>query len=141
MQDLCAGEGCFNALENIVKMSKPRDVVVWWEIRRIPYNAALLVVGLGSLFAVEAIGGRMVRVGEDFIEPLILLFAVLLYAIGANVCYTLGWITELLWSAGDIGKTEGVRQKVFRIGLLFSVGLTGLPGLLMIIIWALRGSK
>jgi hypothetical protein len=122
-------------------MSNPRDVVAWWELRRIPYNLALLVVGLGSLFAIEAIGGRMVRVGEDFAEPLVVLFGVVVYAIGANVCYTLGWISELLWSAGDISKTEPARPKVFRMGLLFSVGLTGLPAVLMVLVWAVTGFK
>jgi hypothetical protein len=122
-------------------MSNPRDVVIWWELRRIPYNLTLLVVGLGSLFAIEAIGSRMVHVGEDFVEPLALLFAVVVYAIGANVCYTLGWITELLWSAGDFSKTEGARPKVFRMGFLFSIGLTGLPALLMVLVWAVAGFK
>ena len=125
----------------LVKMSKPWDVVVWWEIRRIPYNLALLGVGTVSVFAIEMIGGRLVHVGEDFVEPLFLLFGVIAYGILANICYSLGWITELLWSSGDTSRTQAIRPKVFRIGFIFSVALTGLPALLMLLFWAASGFK
>jgi len=122
-------------------MSNPRDVVIWWEIRRIPYNVALLIVGTVSVFSIEMIGGRMVRAGEDFVEPLFLLFGVIAYGILANICYSLGWITELLWSAGDTSRTQAIRPKIFRIGFIFSVALTGLPAVLMLLFWAVSGFK
>jgi hypothetical protein len=71
----------------LVKMRKPWNVVVWWEIRRIPYNLALLVVGLVSVASIEWVGGRLTRAGEDFVEPLFLLFGVIVYAILANICW------------------------------------------------------
>ena len=122
-------------------MNKPWDAVVWWEVRRIPYNLALLVVGTGSVAAIELIGGRLVRVGEDFVEPLFLLFGIIAYAILANICYSLGWITELIWSSGDTDKTQPVRARVFRWGFLFSVTLTALPAGAMILFWAVAGFK
>ena len=122
-------------------MNKPWDAVVWWEVRRIPYNLALLVVGTGSVAAIELIGGRLVRVGEDFVEPLFLLFGIIAYAILANICYSLGWITELIWSSGDTDKTQPVRARVFRWGFLFSVALTALPAGAMILFWAVAGFK
>src|SRR5215831_11201846 len=140
MQDLCCRAVSARCGE-FSKMSKAWDVVVWWELRRILYNLALLAIGLGSIFAMEAIGGRMVQAGEDFVEPMFLLFGVIAYGIAANLCYTLGWITELLWSAGDISRTERVRPKIFRIGFCFSAGLTALPAALMVFIWAFAGFK
>lgn len=122
-------------------MNGTRDVIVWWEIRRIPYNLALLAVGLVSVFSVEWIGGRLVPLGEDFVEPLILLFGVIAYAILANVCYSLGWITELIWKSGDTSERLAIRARLFRNGFLFSVGLTALPSALMLLLWAASGFK
>src|SRR5215471_11619129 len=86
---------------DILTMSRTRDVIVWWEVRRIPYNLALLATGLISVFAMVGIGGRLVPVGEDFVEPFVLFFGVIVYAFLANVCYSLGWITELIWKSED----------------------------------------
>jgi hypothetical protein len=122
-------------------MNSTREIVVWWEIRRIPYNLTLLAVGLASVFAIEWIGGRIVPVGEDFVEPLGLLFGVIAYAILANVCYSLGWITELIWKSGDASERLAIRRRLFRNGFLFSVGLTGLPAALMLLLWAASGFK
>jgi len=122
-------------------MSKTREVIVWWEVRRIPYNMALLVVGLVSVAAIEWVGGRLTRAGEDFVEPLFLLFGVIIYAVLANVCYSLGWITELIWRPDDNTDKRAIRTRLFRNGLLFSVGLTALPALLMAVLWAASGFK
>jgi hypothetical protein len=127
-------------VETFYKMNSTREVVVWWEIRRIPYNLALLAVGLVSVAAIEWVGSRLVPVGEDFVEPLILLFGVIAYAILANVCYSLGWITELFWSE-ETSDTLTTRRRLFRNGFLFSVGLTGLPSVLMLLLWAASGFK
>ena len=115
--------------------------MIWWEKRRIPYNLALLVAGSASLFAIEAIGGRMVPMGEDFVEPLFLLFGVIVYAILANVCYSLGWITELLWNPGDTREALAKRTRIFRAGFIFSVALTGLPAVVMVFLWAVSSFK
>jgi hypothetical protein len=119
MQDLWAVASPGNAVETFYKMNSTRDVVVWWEIRRIPYDLALLAVGLVSVFAIEWIGGRLVPVGEDFVEPLILLFGVIAYAILANVCYSLGWITELIWKPGGTSERLAIRARLFRNGFCF----------------------
>ena len=127
-------------MENSAKMNK-WDVVAWWELRRIAYNLALLAVGLVSVASIEMIGGRLVPAGEDFVEPLFLLFGVIVYAVLANACYSLGWITELIWRPGDTPEARAIRVKLFRVGLILSVGLTGLPTILMLLLWAISGFK
>jgi hypothetical protein len=49
-----------------------------------------------TLFIVEFVGGLAVKPGEDVIEPMALLIIVPLFALCANVCYTLGWIVDLI---------------------------------------------
>ena len=131
----------YAVMENTVKIGKPWDVILWWEIRRIPYNVALLTVGLVSIAAIETIGGRLVHAGEDFVEPIFLLMGVILYAVLANACYSLGWITELVWKPGETAETAAIRSKLFRIGFIFSLALTGLPALLMLLLWSISGFK
>jgi len=140
MQDLWAVASPGKAVETFYKMNRTRDVVVWWEIRRIPYNLALLAVGLVSVFAIVWIGSRLVPAGEDFVEPIGLLLGVVVYAVLANVCYSFGWMTELIWSE-DAGERLAIRARFFRNGFLFSVGLTGLPAVLMLVLWAASGFK
>jgi len=61
------------------------------------------------------------------------------FGLAANVCYTLGWITEIMWSGGDVARTEAMRPKVFRIGMILSVIITLLPGILFPVAWAIWG--
>jgi|ERR1700733_1848446 hypothetical protein len=119
-------------------MKSPWDAVAWWEIRRIPFNLLILVVGLASGFTSALLGNRVFKPDVDFGKPFI---GVVLYAVAANLCYTLGWVTELLWAWGNTDRTETVRPKVFRVGLIFSVGLTLLPPVVLSLTWAARGFR
>ena len=103
----------------------PWDAIVWWEIRRIAFNLALLAAGLISVFVAMSTG---------FFFPAMIL-AIVAYALAANLFYTLGWISELLWSGGDTARTAPFRSRVFRFGLLGSVILTLLPGVLIAFVW------
>jgi len=120
-------------------VKRPWDAVVWWERRRIPFNAIVLVAGAVSLVVVELIGSYFVAPGEDVEEPLGIIAGVVAYGIAANLAYTLGWVSELLWSWGDTTRTEEFRSRVFRIGVIFSVIVTLLPVVLIPIAWAIWG--
>jgi hypothetical protein len=122
-------------------MKRPWDAIVWWEKRRILFNLLVLAAGIVSCLVVFAIGSRLVTPGEDVEEPLGIILGVIIYGVAANACYTLGWITELLWSWGDTQSTEANRSKVFRVGIIFSVVLTLSPGVLIPAIWAIWGFK
>ncbi len=67
-----------------------------------------------------------------------LLVGVIVYGITANLCYTLGWTTELIWR-GLAGGEIDLRRKVFRRGMIFSVGLTLLPSVLIPLVWLVFG--
>src|SRR6516162_2521394 len=118
-------------------MTAPWDAIVWWEVRRIPFNAVLLVAGLLSVLAIIGLGGTMVPPGEDPIERALLYMLVAGYAVAANLFYTLGWLTELLWSGGDTSKTGAHRPHVFWLGLIVSTVITLAPGLLVFLLWIL----
>lgn len=75
----------------------------------------------------------------NVIEPLALVGGGIVFAIAANACYTLGWITELLWSRGDTARTEGIRPTVYRRGLIVSVAITASPAVLVPLAWLVFG--
>lgn len=70
---------------NILKITTTKrkwyEIILWWEIRRIPYNIIMYFIGLVSFY-----------IGYVTI-PLIYL----LIGLGLNVIYTLGWVVELLF--------------------------------------------
>ena len=123
----------------MTSIRRPYDAIVWWERRRIPYNAILLVIGACSFGIIEGIGSRLVQPGDDVIEPLALIFGGIAFVAGANVCYTFGWITELLWSGGDTARTEDLRPTIYRRGLLLSMAVAAAPGVLVPMAWLIFG--
>lgn len=116
-------------------MNSPWDSIAWWEVRRIPFNLAVAAAGTVTVMAVIGIEGMFVRSGEDVIEPLGLLAGGVVFGILANLFYTLGWISELLWSGGDTARTETLRPRVFWLGLIGSVLLTLTPAVLVPLLW------
>ena len=119
-------------------MKRPWDAIAWWEIRRIPFNLFMLVIGLGSGFLFLLAGSHVFNPEEHFGSPFL---AVVFYGLAANLCYTLGWITELLWGWGDTTQTEKIRPKIFRLGLIFSASLTLLPAIILTMIWAFHNFR
>ena len=119
-------------------MREPWDAVAWWEIRRIPFNLLILAAGVVSGLILALVGSHVFKPDQDFSSPFL---AVAMYAVAANLCYTLGWMTEFLWAGGNTAKTSAIRPKVFRVGLIFSVSLTLLPALVISLIWAARGFR
>ena len=100
-----------------------RDIIAWWESRRLRFNLWVGVTGFVTWWLVLIAGGASVKPGVDFEEPLAMTLGPIAYAILANVFYTSGWILDVVTSA------DGPRKTLFKIGLIFSVVLTALPGL------------
>lgn len=122
-------------------MRRPYDAIAWWEKRRVVFNLVVLVVAAGSFAVVEVIGARGVQPGEDVVEPLLVLAGGAVFAIAANLCYTLGWMTELMWSEGDTSRTETIRRRVYRRGLIFSALVAAAPGVLAVALWMIFGFR
>jgi hypothetical protein len=102
------------------------QIILWWELRRILYNAITLVCGLVSLTLIFYFAEVELEPGEDLIEPLGLIFFGLL----CNLCYSLGWITELFTP-----KSTTYGPKMFKIGLCFTLFWVFLPAVIHIIFW------
>src|SRR3984957_9967190 len=122
-------------------MDRPGDAIVWWERRRVAFNIVILVAGAFTLFVIQFIAALLARIGADVTQPAGIASFIILYMLGANVCYTLGWITELLWSDGDTARTELLRPAVYRWGLTFSVAITLLPAVFVPLFWFMRGLR
>lgn len=114
----------------------PLSTVRWWESRRLVFNqvvgatGVVTLLGMSFFFALPPYSSHLPL--PEILAP------AAVYGIMANVCYTLGWQTELLarrlWgrSAPDLGPL------LFRQGLIFSVGLTLFPLLLAAFFWIAR---
>jgi hypothetical protein len=98
-------------------------VLSWWERRRLFYN---IVVGTAGLLTLgTAFGLAALIPGPGWEGPPLTLIPV--YALAANLFYSLGTPIHLLlcrWLKQEAGP---VAQALFRYGLAFSVGLTLLP--------------
>lgn len=116
------------------------QTIGWWEVRRVSFNFLVGAAGVitGAVCFITAL------ICEHFLgDPIGLpngftFFVVLAYGIAANVCYTGGWVAELivhqLWP--EEGKAFG--KISFFLGLIFSILLTLVPGGLVAVLGAVR---
>jgi hypothetical protein len=114
------------------------QVIRWWELRRLLYNVVLLVVGVAAIAGMEWLMTKVIPLGEDAVEPMILVLGVLVYGFMANLCYTLGWVIELRSRKSNPVSARRRGQWMFRAGLLFSGVLTSLPFWLACVYWTLH---
>ena len=108
-------------------------VVKWWEFRRVPYNfiVGLAGIGGGSVSLTLALAAERRGIEVPWPDPPLFVFALVgLYGIAANVCFTGGWISELLarriWGA----RAEAYGEISFCYGTVFSVLLTLVPSII-----------
>jgi hypothetical protein len=113
------------------------NAILWWEYRRIPFNLALLVIGVGSVLVVEAVGQRILEPGEDAVEPMLLMAAIVAYAVAANLFYTLGWVVELIVRRYDPVVGRKSARVMFKLGFVGSCLLTTAPIWLALVVVAL----
>jgi hypothetical protein len=108
-------------------------IFIWWESRRLAYNAIMGVTGVFALGMMTVVAH--LPPGSTELPPIPL---VLLYAILANVCY--GWgplaecALEMIWPR----KLLPTGPALFRMGLTFSLGLNFLAILIMAWDWVVR---
>jgi hypothetical protein len=110
------------------------SIVNWWESRRLAYNLSVGTAGVISIGTIEIF---------QLLPPHSMLLpipwqAVAVYAVLANICYSLGPLAELgirrLWGE----ELEPVGPALFRYGFAFSIGLTLLPAGLAPLEWVAR---
>ena len=114
-------------------------ILGWWESRRLVYN---VIVGAGGALTMSIATVFAQVVGEPMAAAQ-LLAPVLPIAIMANICYSLGPLTE--WSLQKLWGEDvlPVGPHLFRAGLILSAGVIFLiPTLLMgfaLVLWVVRG--
>lgn len=107
--------------------------ILWWELRRILFNILMAIVGFPSLilFFIFAHASIVVRPGEDIVEPISILFA----PIAFNVCYTFGWIVELIANKNPENKGHVSPIVLLKLGTGISLTLALLPAVITGIIF------
>lgn len=71
---------------SLLRMRRPWDAIVWWEIRRIPFNLLMLAIGLVSLYIFMLAGSHVLGPDADVGSPVL---GAIVYGLAANICYTL----------------------------------------------------
>ncbi|MEZ4686473.1 MAG: hypothetical protein R3B47_10525 [Bacteroidia bacterium] len=110
----------FEEIQQSLKEESIKDIVRWWEKRRIRFN---LAVGITGLFALLLFTSYMF-----FYSPglAFYVFGILFYGIIANVFYTLGWASDIYSKVLLNDRLQLTRYKnaLFIGGTLFSMAVT-----------------
>lgn len=109
-------------------MQIPWEAIRWWELRRLVYNLILLVVGCLSMALLYFTAPDITIASAPGIAGIVL------YGLAANICYTIGWITEWAWSSGNTDLTRSARSRIYNAGLILSVFLTAAPAYLALLL-------
>ncbi len=115
----------------------PLSSLRWWESRRLVFNKVVGATGLVTLASVSTLFMLGPSTLGDF-SLLPLLVGAAVYGIAANLCYSFGWLLELAAHALWGRRAPNLGPLLFRQGLIFSVGLTLLPVLLMSMLWVVH---
>jgi hypothetical protein len=110
------------------------SVLSWWEARRPVFNLCVGAAGLMTLATLEflsALPPHRVDFGVPW-RP------VVVYAVLANIGYTLGPIADLVLRRQLGERAPAVGPVLLRYGFAFSLGLTLLPIGLGGLIWLIR---
>ena len=102
-------------------------IILWWELRRFAYNLLVGIPGCISLASFLYVASKQPPETQDGPEP----FIVFIFAFGANLCYTGGWIWELGARAFWKDKAVSFGPIMFSLGLIFSILLATLPALII----------
>jgi len=111
-------------------------IVAWWEIRRVPYNLIVGIIGFVSLllFFLFISLAHELKPGEDAVEPMALFIA----PIAINICYTAGWIVELILNVIRRKGAPPAGPVLMKPGVGFSVFMALLPSAIWFVIWVVR---
>jgi hypothetical protein len=107
--------------------------ILWWELRRIPYNIAVGAAGILTIAVVIAVAEIAFRKFGESIglpdSPLVAVIGIFVYGIAANICYTGGWVVELLVRQFSRETADTFAAVSFLAGLIFSIFLTLAPAI------------
>lgn len=100
---------------------------IWWSERRKVYNISLIIAGFISFFLYVLIGVIFIMpYDKDFVITFSLygmgfqLVGFFIFLIAANIFYTLGYFTDILFNKN---KSEKFRLNLFRTRYVFSISI------------------
>jgi hypothetical protein len=112
-------------------------VIAWWESRRLPYNLIVGAVGITSgviIFATAYVTEHLVGEAVGLPDPpFFAVVAAILYGVMANICFTGGWMLELLSRRLWGPRAEAFGEIAFTWGTIGSVFLTLAPAGIIVI--------
>ncbi len=111
----------------------PGAIIIWWERRRVGYNAYLAIIGIASLLLLLFFTSRssLTDTGDDFIQPL----AVLIAPVFANIAFTGGWIVQLIMRAVFRDTSPDTGPTLLKAGLIISTIVVLLPAATWGVTW------
>ncbi len=107
-------------------------IIKWWELRRIPYNLMVGGCGIFSLVVMFICESLQPGKGEGNY------FLVLIAPVVANICYTGGWLVEVLLGLCSCRMEGRSTVLLFRLGLGFSLVVAILPAITNVAFCLLR---
>ena len=113
----------------------------WWELRRVPYNFIVGLAGIagGSVSLALALAAERRGIEVPWPDPpLLVIVFVALYGIAANICFTAGWISELLARRIWGTRADAYGEITFCFGTVFSLLLTLFPSVVFSAILAIQ---
>lgn len=103
-------------------------IILWWELRRIPYNIFLLLTLSFTLYITAFLpneGYFKIIAGPGLVIGFYL--GIVIYFIGANILYTLGWIFQILTRKTTHKYINLLKKVSFVLGLSISIIVTIIP--------------
>jgi len=107
------------------------DVISWWEIRRPVYNLIMLPAGIAGVLFLILVWDLHPHVRPGDFSVLFVWVWIALGAVGANVCYTAGWLVTLALGA----HRHKLHPRLWVAGTLFSCAVPFLPGAVHVLFW------
>ena len=111
----------------------PGSIISWWELRRAAYNAIVGIVGLPWMLLSMLLAfhcGAVDWMDRAKAEPVLgMLVSVASFGIAANLCFTAGWVLEVLVARLFKVDTHRFGPMALMLGTLISAVVTTAVGL------------
>lgn len=112
-----------------------RQAIGWWEARRVPFNLVVAIAGTVTVVVVSVVGlAATLLFHSDFglpDPPLFAVIGVIVYALAVNVCYTGGWLAEILIRTAWPEQADRFATLSLSLGLLLTVLVTLVPAVVV----------
>ena len=125
------------AFQKIIQPPEPpltvRAIVLWWERRRLAYNAIILPLGAVSVALLFLFASHVSR--PDALDEGVDSFAILVAPVLMNIAYTAGWGVQLLMRLIFKDRSVDTGPTLLKAGLILSAGIVMAPAACWALTW------